>query len=306
MKAVQYDEYGGPEVLHVAEVEEPHAGPGQVRVAVRAAGVNPMDYKVRAGRMSGGKPPAAPTTTALDASGVVDEVGDGVTGVQVGDEVFGSAVGGAAAEYAVLAHWAAKPATMSFEEAAGLPVAVETSLRAFRVVGLKRGDTLLVNGAAGGVGLAAVQLALAEGPRTVVGTASEGEPRVPPRRSASSPRRTARGWPSGSAALVPDGDRRGLRHRRPGRAARPHRADRRPAEGRHDRRLRRGRVRRAPHHRRQRAGRGTRWSSRRGCSTEGRFSLPVAQSFPFEQAAEAHRLSEGGHVRGKLVLTSTA
>jgi NADPH:quinone reductase-like Zn-dependent oxidoreductase len=119
MKAVQFDVNGGPEVLHVAEVEEPHAGPGQIRVAVRAVGINPVDFKIRSGMFGPSK--TLPVTTALDASGVVDEVGDGVEGVAVGDEVFGQATGGAAGEFAVLTHWARKPATMSFEEAAGLP-----------------------------------------------------------------------------------------------------------------------------------------------------------------------------------------
>ncbi len=86
MKAVQYAEHGGPEVLQVVEVEEPHAGPGEIRIAVRAAGVNPLDWKLRQGSMPGGD---LPSGTGLDAAGVVDEVGEGVTGVSVGDAVFG-------------------------------------------------------------------------------------------------------------------------------------------------------------------------------------------------------------------------
>src|SRR3954454_24230682 len=171
MKAVQFDVNGGPEVLHVAEVPEPHAGPSRIRIAVRAAGINPIDFKNRSGMFGPSK--TLPVTTALDAAGVVDEVGEGVEGVGVGDEVFGQATGGAAAEFAVLTHWAVKPPAMSFEEAAGLPVAVETAQRAFRTIGIKPGDTVLVNGAAGGVGTAAVQLALASGAGTVIGTASE-------------------------------------------------------------------------------------------------------------------------------------
>src|ERR1700676_876771 len=118
MKAVQFATYGGPEVLQVGEVEEPHAGPGQVRIAVRAAGVNSIDWKIRAGFMREMMPLPLPAGTGLDAAGVVDEIGAGVTGVAVGDEVFGSG-SGTCAEYAVLSSWAVKPSGLSFEEAAG-------------------------------------------------------------------------------------------------------------------------------------------------------------------------------------------
>src|SRR5215467_6549883 len=124
MKAVRFAEYGGPEVLRLVDVVDPHAGPGQVRVAVRAAGVNAYDWKVRAGFMRDVRPIPLPAGTGLDAAGVVDEIGDGVTGVAVGDEVFGQ--GSATyAEYAVLSNWAAKPAGLSFAEAAGYPAPVE-------------------------------------------------------------------------------------------------------------------------------------------------------------------------------------
>src|ERR1700759_3633981 len=128
MRAVVYTEQGPPEVLHVAEVEAPHAGPGQVRVAVRASGVNPIDWKVRGGMM----PVDLPKIDGREAAGVVDEGGEGVEGGRAGDEVFGFA-GGAAAEYAVMSHFARKPAAAAWEEAAGLPVAVETSVRVFKV-----------------------------------------------------------------------------------------------------------------------------------------------------------------------------
>src|SRR3954454_16621203 len=88
MRAVRFGEFGGPEVLHVEDVEEPHPGPGQIRVAVRAAGVNPFDYKVRRG-MYGGELPKVP---GLEAAGVVDEIGEGVRDGAVGDEVFGFTV----------------------------------------------------------------------------------------------------------------------------------------------------------------------------------------------------------------------
>lgn len=170
MRAIQYSSYGGPEVLHVADVPEPQAGAGQVRIRVRAAGVNPFDYKRRSGMMAGGAPLAAPVVPGIEAAGVVDQLGTGVTGVELGDAVFGPASGGSA-EYAVLRAWAAKPASLGFEEAAGLPVAVGTATRVLGELGLRPGETLVVHGAAGGVGQAAVQLAREAGLR-VIGTAS--------------------------------------------------------------------------------------------------------------------------------------
>src|ERR1039457_4842436 len=93
MKAVQFATYGGPEVLKVAEVEAPHASPGQVWIALRAAGVNGIDGKIRAGFMREMNPLPLPAGTGVDAAGVIDEIGTGVTGVAVGDEVFGSGAG---------------------------------------------------------------------------------------------------------------------------------------------------------------------------------------------------------------------
>ncbi|HEV7652589.1 MAG TPA: NADP-dependent oxidoreductase [Actinophytocola sp.] len=158
MKAVQFAEYGGPEVLKVVEVDEPHAGPGQVRVAVRAAGVNGIDWKIRAGYLSKMRPIPLPAGTGIDAAGIVDEVGDGVTGVTVGDAVFGSGEA-TYAEYATLSHWAAMPAGLSFEAAAGAPIPVETAIRILDQLNVQSGQTLVVNGAAGGVGTATVQIA---------------------------------------------------------------------------------------------------------------------------------------------------
>lgn len=303
MKAVQFEEYGGPEVLHVADVEEPHAGPGQIRVAVRAAGVNPMDYKIRGGARGGGRPLDRPTTTALDASGVVDEVGEGVSGVEVGDEVFGSAVGGAAAEHAVLTHWAAKPPTMSFEEAAGLPVAVETAVRAFRVVGLRPGDALLVNGAAGGVGLAAVQLALAQDVRLVVGTASPANHDYLQALGVL-PTTYGEGLVGRVRELVPEGV--DVAFDTAGHGVLPDLVE---LTGDPQKVVTIASFDAADHGVHLTTGGNDRaWDALELAArlfTEGRFTLPVARTFAFADAAEAHRLSEGGHVRGKLVLTPT-
>src|SRR3954471_15086059 len=172
MRALQFNEYGKPDVLSWADAPEPHAGPGQVRVAVRAASVNPIDWKLLSGALAGGKPLAGPGYLGYDAAGVVDEVGEGVTGVSVGDDVFGNG-SHTQAEYAVLNAWASKPPSVDWAVAAGAGVAGETSERALRLLGAKEGETLFVDGGAGGVGAVAVQMALARGIR-VIASASEG------------------------------------------------------------------------------------------------------------------------------------
>ncbi|MEO6089308.1 MAG: NADP-dependent oxidoreductase [Umezawaea sp.] len=171
MKAIVYSEFGGPEVLRLEDVEEPHAGPGQVRLKVVAAGVNPVDYKIRRGWMPDMVPASMPAIPSLEAAGVVDEVGAGVTGVVVGDEVMAWTSTGSYAEYAVADDFALKPAGLDWETAAALPVALETADRVLAILGATAGETLLVHGAAGAVGAFGVQLAVARGV-TVIGTAS--------------------------------------------------------------------------------------------------------------------------------------
>ncbi|MFE6774865.1 NADP-dependent oxidoreductase [Streptomyces sp. NPDC057702] len=169
MRKVSFAEFGGPDVLRLTEAEEPHAGPGQIRVAVAAAGVNPVDWRVREGQVLQAHPLELPAGVGLDAAGVVDEVGSGVTGVAVGDRVFGEGAD-TYAEYAVLAAWALMPEGLTFAEAAGYPSVMETALRVLREVGVEPGQTLLVSGAAGGVGSAVLQIARERG-ITVIGTA---------------------------------------------------------------------------------------------------------------------------------------
>ncbi|MFG2502177.1 NADP-dependent oxidoreductase [Streptomyces sp. NPDC048441] len=169
MKRVSFAEFGGPDVLQLVAAEEPHAGPGQIRIAVRAAGVNPVDWRVREGQKLTAHPLELPAGVGLDAAGVVDEVGTGVEGVEVGDAVFGEGTS-TYAEFAVLAAWARMPEGLTFEEAAGYPSVVETALRVIREVGVRPGQTLLVSGASGGVGSAVLQIARDRG-ITVIGTA---------------------------------------------------------------------------------------------------------------------------------------
>ena len=169
MKKVSFAEFGGPDVLRLVDAEEPHAGPGRIRIAVRAAGVNPVDWRIREGQVLGAHPVELPAGAGQDAAGVVDEVGPGVAGVEAGDRVFGEG-SETYAEFAVLSAWARMPDGLSFEEAAGYPSVVETALRIIGQSGVRPGQTLLVSGAAGGVGSAVLQIARERG-ITVIGTA---------------------------------------------------------------------------------------------------------------------------------------
>ena len=171
MFAVQFRSFGAPSVLAVADHPEPHAGPGEVRVRVRAAGVSPVDLALRDGTSPSAGTLALPHIPGIDAAGVVDEVGEGVEGVSPGDEVLGSVdvarLGGATAEFAVLAFWGRKPAELSWEGAGSTASSVETATRALDLLEPLDGATLVVEGAAGGVGSVAVQLAVARGARVL-------------------------------------------------------------------------------------------------------------------------------------------
>ena len=174
MHALQFTEYGGPEVLRWATAPEPHAGPGQVRIVVTGASINPIDWKIAAGSMSGGRPLTEPGLLGRDAAGTVDEVGDDVTGVAVGDLVFGLG-SGTQAELAVLNAWAQVPDGVSPIVAAAAGVAVTTSERGLRLLGVGPGGTLFVDGGAGGVGAVLVQLAVARGLRVVASAGPDNQ-----------------------------------------------------------------------------------------------------------------------------------
>jgi NADPH:quinone reductase-like Zn-dependent oxidoreductase len=300
MNAVIFEQYGDPDVLHVADVEEPQPAAGQVRIAVRASGVNPLDWKLRSGAMREVMPLSLPVLDGQEASGVVDEVGPGVTGVAPGDEVFGFTVGGAAAEYALLDDFARKPEALSFEEAAALPVGVETSVRVFNLLGgLGEGQTILINGAAGGVGALAVQLAVARGAR-VIGTASEPNHEFL-RSLGAEPTTYGPGLEERVRVLAPDGVDLGFDTAGRGDVPQLIALTGDPARvatiadfgaaalgvkvtGGGD-----GRAAEA-------------LDEAAELVSSGRLQATVAETFPFARAADAHRASEGGHVRGKLVL----
>ena len=298
MKAAQFNQFGGPEVLEIAELPDPHPAAGQIRVAVRAAGVNPVDWKMRQGMMGG----ELPQTTGREVAGVVDELGDGVSDVVVGDRVFGFAAGGGgAAELALLTDYAAIPPSLDFAQAAGLPVAVETAVRTLDLLGVTKGSTVVINGAAGGVGQAAVQIARNRGAR-VIGTASEGNHEFL-RSLGAEPTTYGDGLEQRLRELAPDGADAALDASGGGAlpalialTGSPDRvvtiADYQGAEE-----------------------TGATFSGGMGEARAvhalaeiaepieaGTFTLPVAQTFPLGEIAEAHRVSEDGHVRGKLVL----
>jgi NADPH:quinone reductase-like Zn-dependent oxidoreductase len=170
MRALVYRSYGGPEVLEIGEAPEPHAGPGQVRIAVRAASVNPIDWKIVSGAMASA-PLEGIAIPGTDAAGVVDEIGERVSGVTVGDEVFGTGQS-THAEAALLGAWARKPSSLDWASAAAAGVAGETTERVLRLLGVTSG-TVFIDGGAGGVGAVAVQVAAARGLRVI---ASAGAP----------------------------------------------------------------------------------------------------------------------------------
>jgi len=175
-RAVVQESFGGPEVLEVREVAEPHAGPGEVRVRVSAAGLNPVDWilagNADAAQQFGIKLPAG---FGNDFAGVVDEVGDGVAGFAVGDRVYGGARGRAVADYALVRPGADEllhtPDGVDDVTASTLAIAGRTADAVISAIGVHAGDTVLVGGAAGGVGVFVIQLAKLAGAR-VIGTSS--------------------------------------------------------------------------------------------------------------------------------------
>ena len=175
-KGYVFRDYGGPETEALIDVPELAPGAGELLVRVRAAGVNPVDWKYRAGYLKSFVTKEMPAVFGQEVAGVVAGLGEGVDGFDVGDEVFGSATSGGYAQYALVpvATAAAKPPSVSFNDASTLPVAAATAYDGVQQLELRPGATLLVTGAGGGVGVAVVQIARAQG-ATVIGTASPGK-----------------------------------------------------------------------------------------------------------------------------------
>ncbi|MFD6162386.1 NADP-dependent oxidoreductase [Nocardia sp. NPDC060256] len=297
MKAARFDRFGGPEVLEIVDLPDPHPGPGQVRIAVQAAGVNASDWKKREGLMD----QELPQTLGYEAAGVVDELGAGVTDVALGDRVFGfSADGAAQAELVVLSYYAPIPPSVGFAEAAALPAAMETAARALDQLGVEAGRTVLINGASGTVGSAAVQLAVARGAR-VIGTGSPASHDLL-RSLGAEPVAYGAGMSERVHALAPEGVDLALDIAGSGvlpelieLAGGPEHvitlADFTGAET-YGVRFSRGS-----------SGRALYVIDQIGELVEsGQFTLPAVQTFPLTEVAEAHRAGESGGVRAKLVL----
>lgn len=173
-RRVEYSQFGGPEVLHIVEVPPPHPAPGEVRVKVLAAGINPFDAKVFGGMPTSSKQEVKfPLGNGADFAGVIDEAGDGVTGLDVGDCVMGGLAFSSQADFVIIAadKLIATPDGLVIEQAGSLNTAGRTAWASVRSLELGEGDVVLVSAAAGGVGAIAVQLAKRAG-ATVIGSAS--------------------------------------------------------------------------------------------------------------------------------------
>lgn len=202
MRAITITQYGEPDVLRPAEVPLPEPGAGQVRIAVKAAGVNPIDWKIRSGAMAEVRPVEFPHILGLELAGVVDAVGEGAD-FAVGDEVFGWSDTGAYAEYALATTVIRKPAGLSWAEAASLPIVGETALRVLGELEVKPGETVVIHGASGQVGRIATQAAVALG-ATVVGLAGASS-LDEVQALGGVPVRYGDGWVSRVRSVAPDG-----------------------------------------------------------------------------------------------------
>ncbi|MEU7070899.1 NADP-dependent oxidoreductase [Streptomyces narbonensis] len=314
MEAIVYEEFGGPEVLrHTTGVAVPEPGPGEVRVRVKAVGVNPVDWKRRYGWVEEFYPTTFPAVPGLEFAGTVDALGEGVEGsgdgfpgLAVGDEVLGWTKTGAYAEYAIAGIIAPKPAELSWEAAASLPVAGETAQRVLDLIGVREGETLFLHGAAGVVGSVAVQLAVAAG-ITVVGSASESN-HAYLRELGAIPVAYGEGLAERVRAAAPDGVHAVFDAA--GHGVLPVAIELLGGEGIADKRriatiaatdaaehgIAFSGVTAAPDV--VRAG----LTAQARQAVEGTLAVRIADALPLKEAARAQELSESGHIRGKLVL----
>ncbi|MFF3847910.1 NADP-dependent oxidoreductase [Streptomyces sp. NPDC002328] len=299
MRAVRYHEYGGAETLVVEQAPDPHPGPGEIRVRVAAAGVNPIDWKARSGALRELLPVELPAIPGRDAVGVVDEIGAGVQGVDIGDRVFGlGGLTGATAELAVLSAWAHAPATWTDEEAAGAGLASVTAMGGLKALGPLRGRTLLIEGAAGGVGSAAIEIAAAQG-ATVIGTAGERNHAFLTALGAL-PTTYGPGLAERLAALAPNGVDIVLDTAASGSLADLIEIAGDPARV----------ATVADHANAQRLGAhlanaendSTLLAAAGELGRQGRYTPRIERTYPLAQTAQAHAHAERGHTRGKIVV----
>lgn len=300
-----YAEYGGPERLRLGEQPDPKVGPGEVLVRVRAAGVNPVDWKVMSGGLDAMMETVFPVVPGWDVAGVVEKVGIDAPEFAVGDEVIGYARkdfvhGGTFAELVTVPVRAlsAKPEGLSWTEAGGLPLAGLTAYQAMLRLGVGPDDTVLIHNAAGGVGSFATQIAHDLG-ATVLGTASAAKHDYLRGLGADQALEYGESLPARVRLAAPQGvtvvlDLVGgvldqtLQVLAPG--------------GRH--------ASIADSLVNQHGGTwmwvrpdGAELSRLAGLADTGRVRVPVAEEFPLEQLPQAFRRSQDGHVRGKLVVT---
>jgi NADPH:quinone reductase-like Zn-dependent oxidoreductase len=313
VRAIAVREWGGRDKLELVDLDPPPVAPDGVLVRIRAAGLNPVDAKIRGGYMAKALPYHFPVILGWDAAGVVEKVGAAVTWFKPGDEVYGYVRRhhlqyGTYAEYTTApeGYFAHLPPGLSFEEGAALPLAVLTAHQALERLGLRGGESLFVGGGSGGVGHLAIQLAAARGARAIVATASEGnhaflrELGAEPLDYASGdvPERTRAllGGEGADAALDlfggEDREQAFASLRRGGRLvslAQP------PPERRDD------------HHEVSyvfvRPSGYDLGEHVTPLVAEGGLRAHVEEAFPLERAADAHERLESRHVRGKLVLT---
>jgi NADPH:quinone reductase-like Zn-dependent oxidoreductase len=303
MRAITYDQYGDPDNLTLTDVPEPKVGPAEVLIRVRSAAVNPVDWKVAAGGLDALMHTVFPVIPGWDVSGVVERVGLDTPEFEPGDEVIAYARkdyvhGGTFAELVTVPVRAVarKPQALDWDQAAGLPLAGLSAYQLLSRLGLAKGETVLVHAAAGGVGILAVQIAKATGAR-VIGTASDANHEVL-RGFGAEPVEYGEGLADRVRELAPDGVdvvvdfvggvlddtlavlKEGGRHGS-------------IVDG-------------------DAAGKGGLYAWVRpnavdlqnlaDLADQGLLTVPVAQVFPLEKAAEAFRVSQGGHVRGKIAI----
>ncbi len=304
-RAAQFREPGGTDVLEIVEIPEPTPEPGQVRLAVKAAGVNPFDYKLLHGWIPG-LPKALPAGLGNDVAGVVDALGEGVTELAVGDEVLGQSATPSYATSALATAGAllAKPAGLPWEVAAGLGGAGGTAWKVLERLAVSEDDTLLVHAAAGGVGTFAVQLAVARGAR-VIGTAGTANHDLL-RSWGAIPVTYGDGLAERVREIAPDGIDAALDA--------SGRGDELPVSvelaGGPERVLTITRFSDVPDgvivHQGGAMGDGPR-ALREIVALigEGRLQVPIAGTYPLDDAAAALDASEHGHVAGKIVLITS-
>lgn len=293
MRAARFSTLGSPEVLTIDEVDAPVAGPGEVRIRVKAAAIQPFDRRVRTGNLALPPGMSLPVITGNEFAGIIDAVGPQTEGFAPGDEVAGRRTFGAVADYVVVpaSDVALKPASLSFAQAATLSGTAQTADTAVESLGIGPGDTLLILGAAGGVGSFATQLAVIAGAR-VFGTGSAGnqdylqslgaQPLLADADFADArptaildcvggavlDRALALGVPTSRIATLAEMGRvkeLGLR----------------PIEGVRD---------------------GRRLARLLALAAEGRLIATVRQIYPIDQIVAAHRDLDTGHGRGKIVI----